>query len=99
MPSFRATVRIEGLQGDDAAEVRRALQMRLSKGEIDDCRILTVEPVDRRRQSAMRFAPRVAPAEGAWRKQSNAAGLILLLTLGWTVWVFWSFFSVYLAAD
>ncbi|HER20332.1 MAG TPA: hypothetical protein ENO14_04705 [Chromatiales bacterium] len=87
------------MQGGDAAEVRNALQAKLAKAEVDDCRILNVEPIVRAPANAARYAPRVAPAEGAWRKQSNAAGLILLLTLGWAAWFFWSFLSLYLGTE
>lgn len=98
MPTFRATIRIEGLQGGDAAEVRHALQAKLAKVDVEDCRILNVEPTARR-ANAPRFVARVAPAEGAWRKQSNAAGLVLLVTLSWVAWFFWSFLSLYLGGD
>jgi len=99
MNQYRATVRIEGLRGGSPGEVRSALEARLAKAEVEDCRILNVEEVNARRARPNAGSPRVAPAEGAWRRQSNAGGVILLIAMGWAIWVLWSFFAVYLASD
>ncbi len=100
MAAFRANIRVEGLEGSDSTQVRDALRAKLAKAEVGDCRVLSVEPVKQRpAPPAAPYARRVAPAEGTWRKQSNAAGLILLITVGWAAWFFWSFVSLYLAND
>ncbi len=101
MSTFRANIRVEDLEGTDPTEVRDALRAKLTKAEVGACRILSIEPVKERpgRPPNQRYPPRVAPAEGAWRRQSNAAGLMLLFAAGWAVWLFWSFASMYFSAD
>lgn len=99
MPTYRANIRVENLRGSDPTEVREALQAKLSKSEVGDCKVLSVEPVRERQANppAPRPTRRIPPAEGAWRRQSNAGGLILLLAVGWAAWFFWSFVSLYLS--
>ncbi len=101
MPVFRANIRVEGLEGENPKQVRDALQAKLMKAEVGDCRVLSIDQVKQRPPAPAppRQSRRVAPAEGTWRRQSNAAGLLLLLAVGWAVWFFWSFFSLYVAAD
>jgi hypothetical protein len=99
MPTYRANIRVENLRGSDPTEVREALEAKLAKAEVGDCRVLSVDPVRERQVAAQASRPtrRIPPAEGAWRRQSNAGGLILLLAVGWAAWFFWSFVSLYLS--
>jgi len=90
MPRFRATVRVEGLSGESADDVRGALQAKLERAKLEGARVVGVERSDPRPERRRQIAPRVAPAEGAWRKESNAGGILLLVAVGWAVWFFWS---------
>ncbi len=96
MPRFRATLRIEGLQGENAREVRDALVTKLGKIELSEARVMSIDEMRERQQKVERRAF-VAPAPGAWRKQSNAAGLVLLGAIGLAMWVFWSLWASYSA--
>lgn len=103
MNLYRATVRIEGMQERDPEAVRSALQAKLLQAGVEDCHIVSVEQVNRSRRHSVppspprRIAP--APAEGAWRQQSNAGGVILIIAMAWAAWVIWSFFAGFLAAE
>ena len=94
MPRFRATVRVDGLQGDDPHAVRDSLKAKLATLDIAGRSVVSIAPA---RRVGRRAVPQVAlaPAEGAWRKQSNAAGLLLLGAIGLAVWVFWSMWALY----
>ncbi len=101
MSKYTVNIRVEGVEGTDPKEVRDALRAKLTKAEVGTCRILSIEPVKRRSAAPQnqKFTPRVAPAEGAWRRQSNAAGLLLLFAAGWVVWLFWSYAEMYLSSN
>jgi hypothetical protein len=99
MNQYRVTVRIDGLRGVNPAEVRSAVEARLAKAEVEDCRVLAVEEVNVKRGRRPPAPPRVAPAPDAWRRQSNAGGVILLIAMGWAGWVLWSFVSLYFATE
>ncbi len=100
MNMYRATIRIDGLQGGDPSEVRRILEAKLAKAEVEACRVLSIEPIHRGRGPQPQPQPRrMAPAEGTWRKQSNAGGVILLFAMGWALWVVWSYLTAYLSLD
>ncbi len=93
MPKYRATVRIEGLVGDSADDVRGAVLTKLKRASLDEVRVTNVERIVPRTEMRPRITPRVAPAEGAWRKESNAGGALLLVAAGWAVWFLWSMAS------
>jgi hypothetical protein len=94
MATFRATVRIDNLGGEDAAEARRAVEERLREAGFQRCSVLRVD-----RQSALtetemrRNRSRVAPGEQAWRRQSNTGGVLLAAAAIWALWFFWQLSS------
>lgn len=104
MNTYRATVRFDNLRERDPVAARSALQSRLLEAGIEDCQIVSLEQINRSRRHAppgppARLAPRIAPAEGAWRQQSNAGGVILIIAMAWAAWVIWSFLSGVLSVD
>ncbi len=100
VPSYRATLVIEGLPGEDPAAVRGVLETKLSKVEIPSFRVVSIEPMTRRRAAAFDTGPRrAAPAEGGWRRESNAGGILLLVAIAWAAWFGWSILKVFFASE
>jgi hypothetical protein len=97
MPTFRATIRLTGVGGGDAAEARQTIEAKLKEGGLSGCKIVSIDREGEGRQrNPVARRPRVSPAGEAWRRQSNKGGLVLLASVVWALWFFWKL-SAYLA--
>lgn len=86
MATYRATVRVDGLEGDNAVEARRLVEDRLRDGGFKKWTILRVE---RQTADMEQRRGRVAPGERVWRQQSNTGGVLLAAAALWALWFFW----------
>jgi len=94
MPTFRATVRIDNVEGDDAADARRAVEERLRDAGLHRWSVLRVDrQTALTEQEARRNRGRVAPGERVWRQQSNTGGVLLAAAAIWALWFFWQLSS------
>lgn len=98
MNTYRATVRIENLRERDPVAARSVVQARLAQAGVDNFQIVSVEEINRLRRPPPPVR-HIAPAEGAWRQQSNAGGVILVIAMAWASWVIWSFLSGLMAGE
>ena len=88
MATFRATIRVDNLEGEDAAAARRVVEERLRDGGLKTCTVLRVErqsPDAEQRQRRRR----IAPGERVWRQQTNTGGFLLAAAALWALWFFW----------
>lgn len=87
MATYRATVRLDGVEGEDAVEARRLIEDRLKDSALGKWTVVSVE-----RQRPGGVVPsrgRVAPGESVWRRQSNTGGVLLAAAALWAFWFFW----------
>ena len=89
MPRYRATIQIQGVDADTPAAARGALEERLRRGGLENCRVVSLDPeAGPGRPIARRVAVPSNP-HGGWRRDSNAGGLLLVAAAAWAIWFFW----------
>ncbi|MGH9419158.1 MAG: hypothetical protein ACRD3J_04230 [Thermoanaerobaculia bacterium] len=92
---FRATVQVTGISGDTPTAVRGALEERLKRSGLENCRVVSVDPEAPGRGIARPVrAPPLAADHALWRRQANAGGLLLVAAAAWAIWFFWWMISV-----
>lgn len=92
MASFRAIIRFNNIEADDAVDARRQLEERLRDVGLERFAIVRIE----RQRPANGGLPRngrVAPGERVWRQQANTGGVLLAAAALWAVWFFWQLSS------
>ncbi|MEO8603403.1 MAG: hypothetical protein ABI629_12575 [bacterium] len=90
MPKYRATVQVTGLPGDTPSAVRGALEEHLKRSGLENCRVVSVDPEGLpARPVGLPTRATVPKEDSAWRRQSNAGGLLLVAAVAWAIWFFW----------
>lgn len=92
MPKYRATVRLSGLEGEDAEVVRRRLAAELRRLGPRELRVhverdipghgVPAPPIARRARGRVWRQPRQA-------RRGDGGGLLLVIAITWAIWFFW----------
>lgn len=88
MPKYRATISVSGITGETPTAARAEVEALLKESGMQNCRVISVDPEG----LSSRPLPRpTAPVttDPAWRRQSNAGGLLLVAAVAWAIWFFW----------
>lgn len=88
MPRYRATIYVNGVDGETPSAARAAVEEQLKQSGLENCRVVSVDP-EGLTARAVRRPPAVRAPEPEWRRQSNAGGLLLVAAIAWAIWFFW----------
>ncbi|MBX3023342.1 hypothetical protein KF840_00355 [bacterium] len=88
MPRYRATIYVNGVDGDTPSAARAAVEEQLKQSGLENCRVVSVDPEGLTGRPVRRPASAAQP-DPDWRRQSNAGGLLLVAAVAWAIWFFW----------
>jgi len=88
MPKYRATIYVNGVNGETPSAARATVEEQLKQSGLENCRVVSVDPEGLAGRPVRRPA---APTnqDSEWRRQSNAGGLLLVAAVAWAIWFFW----------
>lgn len=89
MPRYRATIQINGVDGETPAAARGVLEEQLRRSGIENCRVVSVDPEGLPGRHPPPRPVQVPATNTGWRRQSNAGGLLLVAAATWAIWFFW----------
>jgi ferric-dicitrate binding protein FerR (iron transport regulator) len=88
MPRYRATIHVNGVDGETPSAARAAVEAQLKQSGLENCRVVSVDPEGLTQRPVHRPA-KVPGPDAHWRRQSNAGGLLLVAAVAWAIWFFW----------